>query len=191
MPGLQRRSPLKGLNWGNAGQLFCTDTSVIPSRREESPPRTPNVVLREHPERCFSAAQHDRGGCAGSANVRSLSPFSGLRLWSPGIYPRAGPGRRHARGHATHSPSGAGATPRSGSYDPYPPGRGGRSERPTCGTAVPPGGAGAATRSGSCDPFPGRGSSEDEDIDVQRPSGRTAIGRQDIGVWSVIKEGNR
>ena len=188
MPGLHRRSPLKGLK----GWLSPAALLVIPSRREESPPRIPTVVREETGERCFAAAQHDRGSCAEPTNVRILSPFSGLRLRSPGILspggPRANPdppthhdvprarsrrrpvrdstirspgparGDVHLRDSAIPFPGTVGATSTFGIQRSLP--RAGSGRQPARGSAFRSlrTGAGRDHRSGSNDPFPGRGS---------------------------------
>jgi hypothetical protein len=108
------------------------------SRREESPARTPTVLIGKRARDASLRLSMTGEGLDDSANVRELSPFSGLRLGSPGIYPRAGwtertanawqpcsPGR--GRGNATFkgprsvSPGrAAGTTPHSRPHDPFP-----------------------------------------------------------------------
>ena len=90
MPGLHRRSPLKGLGRGDIIYPFRVALPVIPSLSEESPPRFPTVLIGKRARDASLRLSMTGEGLDDSANVRELSPFSGLRLGSPGIYPRAG-----------------------------------------------------------------------------------------------------
>ncbi len=186
MPGLLRRSPLKGLGRNRSTSPFRVALPVIPSRSEESPPRTPNVVLREPCERRFAAAQHDRGvSLPQPANGHTFSPFSGLRLRSPGIYPRAGSGRQPVRDPTTRlpgqgrggnpfgirrpvSPGRVGAATRSGSDDPFPRARSGR--QPVRDSTIRSAGRGGLSgRSPACDTAPPGGRGVKSTFGVTRP----------------------
>ena len=117
MPGLQRRSPLKGLS----GRTFAGSSQpplVMLSRSEASLGFPIKTVGKREGD---SSLRLGIKGVSVQNNWPALpqfSPFSGLRRWSPGIYPRAGPGRRPARGTTSRSPCEPPATTGSGHVIP-------------------------------------------------------------------------